>query len=463
MRRFLVRAAFTALAPATAFSATAVHAEDFEPRVYKGSYTQVLEDVVAMVGDNQAQQLAAARGLNIVNVTWEDTGRYKGSSVGPNISDMTIQVQHKQPNGKHALYLMPVIRSPNFGDVTADIPMERFNLLVGNERGKGLRRVNLREFLGNIREYLHEPGSWKGERQSLLADKRDSHALVSAQAAFLPIPKQGEAKFNPVLFNYQSMKGDPAVMTILVTREGTSVTIIDNTRDGFDAGGVWGQRLFFNANGQRASLTGKRLSEIKLEPSTKDPVQADANGQAGMNMVLLIQVPLKQKNPMRFDTWMAEGAMDDLQAAPTELRRTGGSDVENAAIGHGELEGEFTEIDDLDIERDDRFPVRVTVQFYKATSNGVVSEADLDGIKQQIDEVYADATYVGSLVTAGETGRVTEYDGDKTEPPDWWQKFWQRNQQNTGLTRDQVLWQMKVLYRPFFVADPWFNNMRLDD
>jgi hypothetical protein len=45
----------------------------------------------------------------------------------------------------------------------------------------------------------------------------------SAQAVFLPIPKQGQGEFNPVLFNYQSSPGSPAVLTILVTRQGTSL------------------------------------------------------------------------------------------------------------------------------------------------------------------------------------------------------------------------------------------------
>jgi hypothetical protein len=31
--------------------------------------------------------------LQILNLTWEDTARFKGSAVGPNISDMTIQVR----------------------------------------------------------------------------------------------------------------------------------------------------------------------------------------------------------------------------------------------------------------------------------------------------------------------------------------------------------------------------------
>ncbi|MCC6621893.1 MAG: hypothetical protein IT385_11595 [Deltaproteobacteria bacterium] len=462
MRQLAFRCALSAMAPAVVVGASPARAEaPVVKRLQSGAYTKVLEDTVAMVGDHHAQSLAAKRGLQIMNVTWEDTGRYKGSSVGPNISDMTIQVQDKGVNGQDRLYLMPVIRFPNFDDKSADVPLDRFHLLVGNERGDELRKVTLEDFLGNIREYLHDPRSWKGERQSLLAP-RDTHALVSAQAAFLPIPKSGEAKFNPVLFNYQSMKDDPAVLTILATREGTSVTIIDNVRDGFSSGGVWGQRLFFNADGERASLTGKRMSDVRLGVDVPGGPSASAAGQEGMNMVLLIQVPLKQKNPMRFEEESLAFAADLV--APSAVARSGSSDVENAVIGHGALEGPFTEIAGLDVERDPQFPVRVTVQFYKATSNGIVSDKDLDDIKGQIDKVYDDADYVGSLVTGGETGRPTEYDGPKQEPLGWWDVFWQRHEQNTGLTREQIMWARKVLFRPGWVPVPWWQGpLRIED
>ncbi len=43
-----------------------------------------------MLRDLEAQRLAAAHNLQIMDITWEDTGRYDNSSVGPNISDMTI-------------------------------------------------------------------------------------------------------------------------------------------------------------------------------------------------------------------------------------------------------------------------------------------------------------------------------------------------------------------------------------
>jgi hypothetical protein len=415
-------------------------------------YVQAVENTANMVWDEQAIALAEKYGMEILNVTWEDTGRYKDSSVGPNISDVTIQIQHQDPNTREqTLTLMPVIRFPNFSDQTADIALDKFYLLVGNQDGSQLHKVTLEEYLGNFRKYLSVPGSWSGRENSLLAP-RDSHVLVSAQAAFLPVPKEGEAEFNPVIFNYQSYQGDPAVLTIVATREGTSATVIDNVRDGFAAGYSWGQRLFFNQAGERASFTGERLSDFRSseQPSGDSP---QAAGEAGLNMVLIIQVPLKQKHAMEFEMPVEEAA-DLAFAAPIMKAK---SDVEVAVIGHGEIEGPFTEIDGLDIERDPSFPVRVTVQFYKATSNGVVSESDMADIAGQIERVYDEADYVGSLVVEGDTSRPTEYEGPKVQPTDWWQVFWGRFEDNTGLTRLEAhnLWRQLRFY-----AGKWFESMR---
>lgn len=398
-------------------------------------YGSVIERTKSMVRDPEASALAAERGLQILDITWEDTGRYDNSSVGPNISDMTIQVEHRDPrSGEAQLHLMPVIRYPNFSDLTADVPMQRLSVLTGNEKGKEIEPVLLAEVLEDLRSYLSEPDSWTGREQSLLAE-RDSHVLVSAQAAFLPIPENGEATFNPVLFNYQSYPGDPAVLTILATREGTSATVIDNQRDGFDAGRTWGQRLFFNQNRERASLTGKRISDFRTEQSEGDTTTlppVEVSEEEGLNMVMLIQVPLKQKSSFMDFGVAANSELMEAASAPMALSRAG-SDVEAAVIGHGPVEGPFTEIDDLAIERDPNFPIRVTVQFYKATSNGIVSKADLAEIDEQIKRIYDDADYVGSLVTDGRTRRPTEYDGEHQEPEDWWEKFWEHSKNRQGL------------------------------
>jgi len=418
------------------------------------AYLDVINRTKNMVLDDRAQSLVQRFGLSLLNLTWEDTGRFQNSAVGPNISDMTIQVQsYDTATDSYQLHLMPVIRYANFEDRSADILLSKISLLVGNEKGEDtLEKVPLRSILGNLRDYLHDPDSWAGRRTSLLAD-RDSHVLVSAQACFLPIPQTGMAQFNPVLFNYQSYAENPAVLTILATREGTSITIIDNTRDGFEAGATWGQRLFFNKNGERASFTGQRIRDFLTESNEGQPVSEEtiaAAEQKGLNLVLLIQVPLKQREIPRGNV----GAMAPLampaapSAALSESVMSDRSDVETAVIGHGEVEGPFTEIDNLAIERDPKFPIRVTVQFYKGTSNGIISETDVAEIRDQIERVYSDADYVGSLVVDGPTGRPTEYDGSKQQPPDWWEDFWQRYESNTGESREAALRRLRELRGP---------------
>ena len=427
------------------------------PHVSQAEYWRAIERTASMVSNGAATRAAKEHGLDVLNITWEDTGRYKGSSVGPNISDMTIQVGTTNPKTrKFEVRAMPVIRFPNFADITTDVDPHEFTLLVGNERGGQLKRISLHQFLGNMRRYLSEGSSWKGDGTSLLAP-RDEKVLVSAQACFLPVPKQGLAEFNPVLFNYQSYDKNPAVLTILSTREGTSVTVIDNKRDAFSTGGVWGQRLFHNDNGMRASLTGQRLSDFVNAGGTGGRPTSDRQGE-GLSMVLLIQVPLKQ----------AERPMVMMETMPAPQGMAGGalksrsSDVETAVIGHGEVEGPFTEIDNLAIERDTRFPIRVTVQFYKATATGEPNADDLRTIKDQIDRVYEHGSVVGSLVVEGETGRITEYDGPKVQPHTWWEEFWVRYESNTGTTREEAMRKLaKILgkdYQRKPVTDLYLND-----
>src|SRR5262252_4810442 len=117
-------------------------------------HTEAITRTADMVRSNHATALAAKHGLAILDLTWEDTARYKGSCVGPNISDMTIQVAHDD-----AITCMPVIRYPNSSDKTADVSIDDVFVRVGNENGRALQRVCLREYLRDLRKYLHEPAS----------------------------------------------------------------------------------------------------------------------------------------------------------------------------------------------------------------------------------------------------------------------------------------------------------------
>lgn len=367
-----------------------------------------------MVWQQEAQSLAQKNGLSLVNVTWEDTGRSKGSVWGPNISDMTIGVR----DASGALHPMPVFRFDNYTDTTADLEPEDLFLSVGNERGRSLRPIALSSFLQNVRGYMHDPASWAGTRRSLFAD-RDDHVLVSAQACFLPIRRAGEATFTPVIYNYQSSPGNPGVAVIVATREGTSVQLVDNDQ------GYLSDVLFFNENGERAPFTGVRKSDFDASRHPSGAVTA--GNEDGLNVVLLIQVPLKQKEVAR--GWF-DGLADEMQAAPSASMAKESAGVEDAVIGHGPVEGPFEEFQGLAVERDPRFPVRVTVQFYKATDDGRVTDADVRELKKQIDRVYASGDYVGSLVTSGYTGRPTEWLREPTTNATWsdtswgWLKAW---------------------------------------
>ncbi len=400
---------------ATQASATAPQRIGFTP-----SYIQVVNQTARMVSNRSAQRLVRAKGLRILNVMWEDTGRWKGSSVGPNISDVTIEVHAKQGRGWHRA-LMPVIRYPNFTDKTGDIKLNKLFIRVGNQRKGGrLETIPLKRFLAHPTRYMSLPRKGRIKGGSLLA-RRDSHVLVSAQAAFLPIPRRGKAKFYPVIFNYQSRRGHPAVLTLLVTRQGTSMTVIDNSRDTVGPRS-WGQRLFFNKGGQRAPLQAERLSDAKARGTTQNGESASSLGKDA-NLLMLIQIPLKvPPRPRRSYMLYGMGGGGAPSAAPMKsVRRRahvgGRSTVEAAVLGHGKVEGPYTELAGLTIERDPRFPIRVTVQFYQATSNGVVSAADVARLHTQIANVYEKADYVGSLVVPEtKTRRVTEWTGISRPP-----------------------------------------------
>jgi hypothetical protein len=381
-------------------------------------YARVVDRVANMVSDQDLVGRVRRRSLALVNVTWEDTGRAEGSSLGPNISDLTLQVRRRDESGQFRSAIMPVIRPPNFTDRTGDVPADRFFIRIGNEQGSGLRAVPLTDVLRNLKSFASRPDSILGDG-NLLAP-RDSHFLVSAQAVFLPIPKSGKAEFNPVLFNYQSAPGSPAVLSILVTRQGTSIQVVENKPEDATAAG-WGQELYFNNKGQRAAFTAERKSDVEQRiasqggPRTEDDKSAL---QKGADVLFLVQVPLKHHNVGRLggafpSAPMAAGAPPPA-AAPAPMmapsKKAERSDVEQAVLGHGPNVGPFNEGHRLRLERDPQFPIRITVQFYKATSNGIASDIDLDSIARSIGSVYEHADFVGSLVLP---------DGDPRRPTAW--------------------------------------------
>lgn len=380
---------------------------------------------VALPQDPASQRVVSRHGLSIMNVAWEDTGRSVGSSVGPNITDLTLQVRHRDENNNWRAEALPVVRFPNFTDKTGDIPADRFWVRVGNANGGALRSIPLTKVLGDIRSYASDASSILGDGNLLAA--RDSHFLVSGQAVLLPVPPSGKVTFNPVVYNYQSYPGSPAVLTILVTRQGTSIKVIENRPEESSGPGRHGQELYFNDHGSRSAFTAERKSDVEERIAAQGGPRNDDEKSAiarGADVVFLVQVPLKHRAPVRA-AYAEEGDLGAIggggfanaptptaapaaKAAPMERSRR--SDVETAVVGHGPKLGPYVEGPGLRLERDPAFPIRVTAQFYKATSTGVLDANDAAKMAETIGDVYAHADYVGSLVMpSGDTNRPTAW------------------------------------------------------
>jgi hypothetical protein len=83
---------------------------------YNNQLKTLCEEIKKLPRDGSSRLMAKARGLDIVEVAWEDTARTKNSALGPNISDLTLLVADVR---------MPLFRYPNFTDYSWDVPMDK--------------------------------------------------------------------------------------------------------------------------------------------------------------------------------------------------------------------------------------------------------------------------------------------------------------------------------------------------
>jgi len=338
--------------------------------------------------------LANKFGLVIQTVSWEDTARSKNSSWGPNISDMTLCVDN---------YNMSMIRKPNYGDITCDMPIEKFFLTVGNETKKGnLERISLKEYLQNIGKYTNH------KVQPMFDTTRDTKILTSAQCCILPADKDGSVEFNARLFNYQSYSDNPAVLVIVVSANGTSAQVVTEYQ----------QKLYFNEGEMAANFVAKGLTQHRLiqgitdEKALKETMNLEEKEQ---NSLLIFQIPLKQKVVKRnYDSMCLEScsmAMPPGCASASSnfsAMSMKSANFEDAIISTGKAHSKFIGTGDFALERDTRYPIRCTIQMYKISNTNDISEQQFSEIAEKINNIYNKSDVYGSLVVDGMTNRITE-------------------------------------------------------
>ncbi len=334
------------------------------------------DDLSLIFSNDRLVSMAKANGLAINQTSWEDTARSKNSCWGPNISDMTLVADNR---------LMPMIRKPNYEDVSADVKIENFVVPVGNEVGIPTKRIPFKKYLENAGLYT------KNEKIKNLYTKRDETILTSAQFCIVP----ETSNFNVRLFNYQSYEKNPAVLVIMVSQDGTSATCVTKEN----------QDIFFNLKSKAFDFTAKRLSEDRKEKGIESLEQKMTQDEQERNALFIFQVPLKVEK-MKSRSY-------EMQMAMKSCKSKGKKGIEHAVLSLGKERGIFQGTEDLTLERDPEFPIRCTIQYYQITDTLDIPSTVFENFSAKINHVYNSGEAMGSLVVDRPSKRKTESEMDE--------------------------------------------------
>jgi hypothetical protein len=376
-----------------------------------------------LINNNNLKSLLHSYGYDIMSVTWEDTARTKNSCWGNNISDMTLNIPK--------LGRMPVIRKPNFADLTFDLPIDQLTCPVNNENIVAFQNNNSKLETVTLKHYLKNISQYTSPKIPSMYLPRDEKILVSTQYCLLPC-ETNKVEFNVNLYNYQNN-----VLTIVVTSQGTSCQLVSKGEN----------VLYFNKFGKNANLLVERLKVdrqrrgVALEGDmTKEEKQR--------NVVFIYQIPLKpepQRTAVFYQSMnnmncgyaasaccLETDFQDDCERCESfECNRLFGenkSDEErnddsktqtksnpfkgfddgilSTSDGFGIYKGVTTE---RKLERDDSYPIRLTIQHYKVMDLEITDipvEIVLN-MTQTLDSLYKKGDITSSLVLQ-DTNRVTE-------------------------------------------------------
>ena len=356
----------------------------------------------------KANAWAAKYGLNITGISWDDPNRENTQSPwGSNIIDAGLKVStFDAKTGVREDFNVPMVRTPNLQDVTADIDLDKFMINVGNAKGKSSEKVSLKDVLkAPWKHLMNDESKWplrdaSGKPQGVYVSGVDEEARVAAQHAIFPVAPDGTTTFTPTArsytsYNHKDHGPQPTVLNIVVTHEGASMEILGDDAKGNGPTPMWfggsPDEMHMNINGERAPYTATRAAD---GADTGGHGAGNANAE---NRILHIQIPLTPEHPQQNG-----GFGFGLEGAPMMATARGaGGGLGDASIGHGPIEGDYNEDMGKGWTRDESTPIRITVQYTHAlTDPSKLTEGDFKRMSQEIKSTYDEnnASRVGSLV-----------------------------------------------------------------
>eukprot|EP00243_Klebsormidium_subtile_P009949 TRINITY_DN515_c0_g2_i2.p2 TRINITY_DN515_c0_g2~~TRINITY_DN515_c0_g2_i2.p2 ORF type:complete len:148 (+),score=33.03 TRINITY_DN515_c0_g2_i2:1270-1713(+) len=130
----------------------------------------------------------------------------------------------------------------------------------------------------------------------------------------------------------------------------------------------------------------KRLSQDRRERGVSEAGAMTAD-ELDRNAILLFQIPLKQQYERAggglAGIYLSVGTGSRRRASPL-------AGLEYATLRASDKTcGAFRGLEGFKLERDARFPIRVTFQMYTVTDDPVLKESQIQDLAERIEKVYA--------------------------------------------------------------------------
>ena len=295
--------------------------------------------------------------LVVTKISWDDCSRDQNSSIGANITDITL-IQNSKTND--------IIRCPKFTDLVTLQPLDNAKVVVGNETKSPLKIISAFEYFNSL-------GLTVGPDETI---------INSIQGGNL---KPGD--FHIGAYNYQaSMYSNTSVVFVVVTSQGTSVQ--------FAKPGV--NHLYFNNNQRAHQFTAETLTvdRTRRGVSTDGPM---TQAEESRNCIEIWQIPVVLKEHTRSITRgipqmkkkksSANAPYIDKLLSMTYKSRCASDDdsddecsYERAMISVGSYVGPFPKYTPNYI-RDTSMHIRRTIHFYHI---GQINDQMLQNVRSDI-------------------------------------------------------------------------------
>lgn len=270
---------------------------------------------------------------------------------------------------------------------TSDLPAAKLRLL------KDGKAHTLKEFLDGIQRGLWLP--------------RDEVVLARSQCCFLPLGGRESVDFAVSAYSYHRN-----VLFIVASAFGTSVYRANGTT----------QRLLLDMEGESHHYRAAKMVDKESGQVVRSFAGMSAQ-QKQENALYIYQVPIRSKYRSRGACAPAGGApaggapaggntfefeeVEESCSIPgvlfcRESRESprGRGAVDRGAVARldvGERVGRMPELDMRELQRDARYPITLTIQYYRI-SNGPVSEAAARDVVAKLNGLEAASVATGSLV-----------------------------------------------------------------